>query len=238
MTVKRPRVTEARQLPLPVALRDDATVENFRFADQQQALRDILVNPASDAGGLVYLWGAVDSGRTHLLQAACQNWPPGDALYLPLTELRGLPPAEVLAGVEQLRLVSLDDIQAVVGDAAWEEALFHCHNRAQATGCRLWISGDCPPMRLPVRLADLASRLSAALVFQLQSPGDAEKAEILRYRAGRRGLEMSVEVTDYILRRAPRSLSELLALLERLDGESLASQRALTIPFVRSSMGW
>ena len=46
------------------------------------------------------------------------------------------------------------------------------------------------------------------------------------------------EVANYIIGRAPRSLAQLIELLNRLDSSSLIEQRALTIPFVKKALGW
>ena len=55
----------------------------------------------------------------------------------------------------------------------------------------------------------------------------------LRMRAKARGMEMSAEVAQFILNRAPRDMNDLFDLLERLDVVSLQEQRKLTIPFVK-----
>ena len=41
------------------------------------------------------------------------------------------------------------------------------------------------------------------------------------------------EVARYLLHHFPRNLKELIAILDRLDGASLATQRRITIPFVK-----
>jgi DnaA family protein len=70
------------------------------------------------------------------------------------------------------------------------------------------------------------------------APDDGERNAILCFRAARRGLHLSPEVASYILDRAPRSVSNLLEVLENLDKASLVEQRALSIPFVRKALKW
>ncbi len=55
----------------------------------------------------------------------------------------------------------------------------------------------------------------------------------MRRLAQRRGLELPTEVARYLLARCPRDPRALVALVERLDRDSLAEQRRLSIPFVR-----
>lgn len=227
-----------RQMPLPMQLRDDATLENFLAGPGQEALTGALSEQLSSAGeAIIYLYGPIASGRTHLLQAACHLAGEG-ALYLPLAELSSYAPEDVFAGIDALELVCLDDIHTVLGDARWELALFNLINQARASGCRLLLAGDAAPRALAVDLPDLRSRLGWGIVYQLQEPGDEQKAEILRFRAERRGLVLAAEVAAYIVSRAPRSLDDLLGLLDKLDQASLVQQRALSVPFVKNVLGW
>ena len=173
------------------------------------------------------------------MQAACLRFEQlGEpAVYLPLAELldRGI---EILDNLEQYELVCLDDLQAVAGRADWEEALFHLFNRLRDSGRRLLIAASTSPRELPVKLADLKSRLTLALIFQMRPLSDEDKLRALQLRASRRGLHLTDEVGHFILTRGTRSMSALFELLERLDQASLQAQRKLTIPFLKETLGW
>ncbi|MFY0990480.1 DnaA regulatory inactivator Hda [Halomonas sp. C05BenzN] len=227
------------QLPLGVGLRDDATFANF-LAGANAPLVDRLVHQL-DGGGepFLYLWGKPGVGRSHLLQAACHCASDRDrrALYLPLEELGHFPPL-MLEEVERLDLVAIDDLERVVGRKRWEEALFHAFNRLRDAGSRLVIAAEAPPRQLPVRLPDLASRLTWGVTFQVQGLDDDQRLAALTLRARARGMQLSDEVARYILHRGPRRLGELFEALEALDRASLSAQRKLTIPFVKQALGW
>ena len=228
-----------QQLTLNVQLRDDATLENYLSAPENRVLLNALEGQLAAQGEpIIYLYGPTDTGKSHLLQAACHLAETTPVLYLPLSELAHYPPEEILQGVESMGLVCLDDVQAVVGNAAWELALFHFFNRAREQGCRLLVSANAAPRALNVELADLQSRLSWGIVYQLASVDDEQRMSILCFRAGRRGLQLSSEVARYIIDRAPRSLAQLLDVLDTLDSASLVEQRALSIPFVKKALGW
>ncbi|WP_300657341.1 DnaA regulatory inactivator Hda [Pseudomonas sp.] len=230
------------QLPLGVRLRDDATFANYYPGANAAALGYVERLCEAEAGwaeSLIYLWGGAGVGRTHLLQAACLRFEQlGEpAVYLPLAELVEHGP-NMLDNLEQFELVCLDDLDAVAGRSDWEEALFHLFNRLRDSGRRLLLSASSSPRELPVKLADLQSRLTLALVFQLQSLSDEDKLRALQLRASRRGLHLSDEVGRFILTRGERSMSALFELLERLDQASLQAQRRLTIPFLKEILGW
>jgi DnaA family protein len=230
------------QLPLGVRLRDDATFANYYPGANAAALGYVERLCEADAGwteSLIYLWGGEGVGRSHLLQAACLRFEQrGEAaVYLPLADVADYGP-ELLDGLDQSELVCLDDLDAVAGRADWEEALFHLFNRLRDAGRRLLLAASVSPRELPVQLPDLQSRLTLALVFQLQALSDEDKLRALQLRASRRGLHLTDEVGRFILTRGERSMSALFELLERLDQASLQAQRKLTIPFLKETLGW
>jgi DnaA family protein len=230
------------QLPLGVRLRDDATFANYYPGANAAALGYVECLCEADAGwtqSLIYLWGAAGVGRSHLLQAACLRFEQhGEAaVYLPLGEVADHGPG-LLDNLEQCELVCLDDLEAVAGRSDWEEALFHLFNRLRDAGRRLLLSASASPRELAVKLPDLRSRLSLALVFHLQQLSDEDKLRALQLRASRRGLQLNDEVGRFILTRGERSMSALFELLERLDQASLQAQRKLTIPFLKETLGW
>lgn len=230
------------QLPLGVRLRDDATFANYYPGANAVALGYVerLCDPeAGWTESLIYLWGKPGVGRSHLMQAACLRFEQmGEpAQYLPLSKLTHYGP-QIFDNLERFELVCLDDLDALVGDPAWEEGLFHLFNRLRDTGRRLLLSANAAPRALPVKLPDLRSRLMMSLIFQLQSLSDEDKLRALQLRASRRGLQLSDEVGRFIMTRGTRSMSALFELLDELDTASLQAQRKLTIPFLKQTLGW
>ncbi|HWR86913.1 MAG TPA: DnaA regulatory inactivator Hda, partial [Acidiferrobacterales bacterium] len=228
------------QLILNLRLRDASSFENYFAARNREAVerlqysvRSLSSVPHAPASWL-YLWGEPGTGKTHLLEAACRAaQEQGQApLYVPLADKADFATA-LLEDVEQVPLVCVDDVDAIAGDATWEAALFALYEHLRAHGGMLILAARSSPAAIGLKLADLATRLAAGLVYQLQPLSDAEKIAALRLRAQRRGLEMTEEVANYLLTRFPRDMHSLFALLDKLDTATLAAQRRLTIPFLR-----
>lgn len=224
------------QLPLSFGLRDDKTLDTYYPGNNAQIMTQIKLMAQKEDELFVYLWGREGVGKTHLLQGAC-HWASDhqvSAMYLSLVEILSRHTPALLEGLERIELVCLDDIEAVAGNAQWEEALFHFFNRSRAAGQRLIIAGNAPLKSLPIKLADLHSRLTWGITYHAQGLADEQLLEALQLRAKQRGLELSHEVGAFLVRRCARSMPKLYELLERLDKASLAAQRRLTIPFVKS----
>jgi DnaA-homolog protein len=101
----------------------------------------------------------------------------------------------------------------------------------------LLVAARVPAVELSVALPDLVSRLAAMAHYALRPLDEAQQGEALRLRASLRGLELPDETLQYLQRRFVRDMSQLTALLDRLDEASLRAQRRLTVPFIREVLG-
>jgi DnaA family protein len=220
------------QLPLALRLPSAGGFASF-VADGNEETVAALRQWVSGVGHrYLFLHGAADSGKSHLLQAACHDIVAGGAtlLYLPL-DRKGLAP-EMLEDLEYRDAVVVDAIQAIAGDAAWECALFDLYNRLHDANRRLLVAGRVPPPMLGLGLADLTSRLSAGPAYVLRALDDNGRARLLDAAAEQRGLRLDPASIRYILNRCPRDPGWLLRLLDDLDRLSLQRRRAPTVRLI------
>ncbi len=230
------------QLPLALRFPPDQRFETFVCADPAvvaavRALARGGTGPG-DAGPAVFVAGGEGSGKTHLAIAACAEAGANglSAAYLPLASAAGRL-REALEGLHQHDLVALDGLEAVAGDRDAEIALFDFHNRMHDARRALLYTARAWPDELGPVLPDLRSRLSQCLRIALAPLDDAGRAQLLRLRAQRRGLQIDDAAIDWLLRRVGRDLAGLTALFERLDRAALAAQRRITVPFLRQVLG-
>jgi DnaA family protein len=223
-----------KQLALQFVLPEKAAIESYLSRANEQAVEALRACAGGKGEPYLYLWGTGGTGKSHLLQAATLLAEKVDrsAVYIPLEQVSELAP-EIFDDLEQVDLVCLDNVQQIAGESNWEQALFNLFNRLRDNHRSLLVSADCSPLNLPLKLPDLASRLSWGLCYQLQGMSDQDKAQAMIEDAERRGLLLSRDGARYILRHAPRDMGSLRRLLEQMDRAALEAKRRLTIPFIR-----
>ena len=241
------------QLPLPVTLPDDETFDSFISGgnDEVVSLLSCVASHSPDWRGepalalldaasipLINLVGSSGRGKSHLLYATCHQLAARviPHAYVNFTDVVNLSP-KLLEALEQLPVICLDNLEAIAGHAAWEEAVFDLINRVSETRIGLLIvAAQSGPNASNVRLPDLRSRISAGLTYQLVSLNDEQRGEVLSSRAQQRGLSLSAQALHYLLNHSQRDLPSLMALLDRLDQRSLQEQKKISVALVKREL--
>lgn len=229
----------SHQLALNIQLREGATFTAYHAGINEAAVHAIqALAEARDQPRQAYVWGGPATGKSHLLQAVCHraSLRHRSSVYLPLAQFEP-EHASVLEDLFDIGAVCIDDIDVTVGRAQWERALFNAINTVRDAGHCLILASRDNPTNLAPGLPDLHSRLLWGPVFHLKPLDDAAKLDALKARAKECGLELKDEAGRFLLNNCRRDMPSLLAALARLDEASLAAQRRVTIPFIKSVLG-
>ena len=180
-----------------------------------------------------YLWGASGSGKTHLLKAVRELLREQGAQVGWMDASTGFPPEFD----ERWSAVVMDDVQLYtpMQQARAFNWFVNAINPPSGSPCWILSAGDAPPAAMEVR-DDLRSRLGWGHVFQLQVPNEEERREVLKTEAAARGVTLSADVVDYMLKRFSRDLASLMQLLDTLDEFALRNKRAITIPLLKTML--
>lgn len=224
-----------KQIALDIGLPAAPTLDGYVPGANHAALRHLQLWASHEMRSPVptYLWGDGGSGKTHLLRAVqAQLRAQGSRVgWLDA----GAGPS--VAFDESWDAVLMDDVHLY--DSERQHTAFNWFVNAMTprTGMPRGVlaAGALPPADLPLR-EDLRTRLGWGHVFQLQLPGEAERRAVLRRAAEARGVALGEEVMDFMLSRFSRDLGSLMELLERLDHYALQTQRAITIPLLKSML--
>ena len=224
-----------KQIALDVGLASTPTFANFFAGPNDAAVKHLELWAGSALRSPVptYLWGEAGCGKTHLLHAA------SDALAQ-LGARVGWMDATTMEPPEfspAWSAVVLDDCHLYT--AVQQQAAFNWFVNATSSAdgqprCVL-AAGALPPADLSLR-DDLRSRLGWGHIFELHCLSETQRRAVLRHEADARGLFLSDDAMDFILRRFSRDLSSLMQLLAKLDGYALQTKRAITVPLIKAML--
>jgi DnaA family protein len=217
-----------KQLALNFASQPLPTLDNFivgRNGELLSNLRRLAAHQPRER--FLYIWGRPGSGRSHLLRGTVTELQRAGTAAVYIACAAGTQPAE---GLERVDFVALDDVDRL--DDEGQVAVFDLYNALREHNGALLAGGAAPPVQLKLR-EDLVTRLAWGLVYQVHALSDEEKARALTDYAVGRGFQLRPEVCDYLLTRANRDLSALLATLDALDRYSLETKRPVTVPLAR-----
>lgn len=227
------------QLALAIQPNLEATFADFCWGENTLLQKELASALSGTGERFIYIWGPAGSGKSHILQACCQQLAlDKPSIYLPLDTLKTWDPA-VISDLDAHQLLCIDELDAITGNKAWEEALFHLYNRVRDAGTStMIIASSLPPHHTAIALPDLRSRLTSCLVMHVHELGDADKIQTLRAQAHKRGFELPEPVAQFLVNRSARNMHDLHTVLARLDRASLVAQRKITIPFVKTTLNW
>jgi DnaA-homolog protein len=220
-----------KQLTLDIGLARGPSLASFMAGPNEAAWKHLQLWAGSPTRSPVptYLWGPGGSGKTHLLRAVETSLRERGALVGWLDPSMAEPPPFE----ENWAVVLMDDSHLY--SAVQQHAAFSWFVQAQALQRGVLAAGALPPADLKLR-EDLRTRLGWGHVFQLHVLSEPERRAVLRQEADARGVFLSDEVMDFILHRFSRDLGSLMQLLEHLDAYALQTQRAITIPLIKSML--
>lgn len=163
------------------------------------------------------LIGPKGSGKTHLVHVwaglagaticSAGELPPPDAPPVP---------------------TAVEGVEAVLGDPAAEERLFHLLNAYSLGKVPVLLTGRDSPARWPVALPDLRSRLSGTHLATLKAPDDELLAALYVKHFGDRQLHPTRALVHYLVAHGGRSAQAVAETVAALDRAQLASGRKLS----------
>jgi DnaA family protein len=212
-----------RQLLLDFTQAPAPTFENFVHggnAELAHALESAVRGEAPEH--VIYVWGELGAGKSHLLKAFAASGAARHARYVRAADFRAGDAEGILA---------LDDVDRLPEPQQID--LFNAFNERAFE--LLVVSASAAPRDVAMR-RDLATRLATGLTYRVLPLSDAQKGAALAAHAKVRGFPLADEVTSYLLNHSRRDMGSLMAALDSLDRYSLETGRPITVPLLKEAL--
>jgi len=197
----------------------------------------------------LFIHGGVGLGKSHLLQAVCQQvmerQPDARILYLSCDSFINQFITAVETGdMNQFRfryrnvdMLVIDDIHFLAGRDRTQEEFFHTFNTLYQQHKQIILSADCPPSEIPELEERLVSRFNWGLVARIEKPCYETRVAILQKKAKMRGLMLHEDVLCYIAGKVENNTRELEGAITKLQGMSLLQNGQIDLELAKAALG-
>lgn len=196
-------------------LKPDFTFTTFAVSSSNEmayaAASAVAKNPGKTYH-LLYLYGGVGVGKTHLTQAVgyeiLKKNPASAVVYGTSEEFTN----EIVEAIQnkntqifrkkyrKAKALLIDDIQFLGGKEYVQEEFFHTFNAILTEGGQIVLTSDRPPHEIQGLEDRLLSRFEGGLTIDVQEPNFELRTAILRIKANQQNQELPIDVAKLIAR--------------------------------------
>jgi len=205
-----------------------------------------VANSPAKAYNPLFIYGGVGLGKTHLMQAICQQIKTSSQVrlkicYLPSEKFTN----ELIDAIQHkstpafrqkyrnVDVLVIDDIHFIAGKESTQEEFFHTFNTLYDAHKQIIISSDRPPKEI-VNLQDrLVSRFGWGLTTDIQPPDLETRVAILKKKIERESVAIPDDVIFFIAQLIKTNIRELEGALVRTIAYSLLEEKPITLELTK-----
>lgn len=234
-----------QKIQIDPQLRLDNNFDNFVEGECNRLARSagyaVSQNPGGTAFNPLMIYGNSGLGKTHLAHAigieVKERHPDKVVLYVNANKFqtqfteatRNNNRNDFLNFYQMIDVLILDDVQEFAGKEKTQETFFHIFNHLHQSGKQLILTSDKPPIELKGLEQRLLSRFKWGLTADLQQPSFETRMDILKRKTYKDGIEISLEVMEYIASHITTNVRELEGALVSLLAQSTLNKKEITI---------
>jgi chromosomal replication initiator protein len=249
---KIPRGGVFNDTDAPLPLNPDYVFENFVTGPCNRLPHAACVAVAEQPGRAynpLFIHGGVGLGKTHLLQAVCQQLlerqPDARILYLSCDSFINQFITSIETGdmngfrhrYRHADMLVIDDIHFLAGRDRTQEEFFHTFNTLYQSHKQIILSADAAPSEIPELEERLVSRFNWGLVARIEKPCYETRMAILQKKARLRGLQLPDDVVSYIAQKVENNTRELEGAITKLQGMSLLQEGRIDLDLAKQALG-
>lgn len=230
-------VIKPKQSPIPQ--RSEETFLNYRYtfdtfvegnSNQFAKAAALAVGEAPGATSFnpLVIYGGVGLGKTHLVQAignhTQKNQPSLQIKYVSsekftidfINSIQNNKTTQFSQFYRNTDLLLVDDIQFFMSKERTQEEFFHTFNSLHQKGKQIVLTSDRPPKELNDLEERLLSRFQWGLIADIKPPDLETRIAILQQKAELNGLDLSMDIIEYIASNVMYNIRELEGSLVKL----------------------
>ncbi|MCL2645973.1 MAG: chromosomal replication initiator protein DnaA [Phycisphaerales bacterium] len=197
----------------------------------------------------LFIHGGCGLGKTHLLQATCQDilqrQPGARILYLSCDTfinhfmdcVQAGDMAEFRFRYRHVDVLVIDDIHFLSRRDRTQEEFFHTFNTLFQANKQIILSSDASPNEIPDMEDRLVSRFNSGLVARVDKPCYETRIAIVSKKARLRGITLPDDVVAYIAKRVESNTRELEGAITKIQGYAMLNGGKYDLDVARSALG-
>ncbi len=223
--------------------------DNFLTGESNQlavsAAKAVAGNPGGTQFNPIFVYSETGLGKSHLLHAIgnyiLKNNPSKRVLYTHsenfITEfvyaIQKNKVNELSSFYRSIDVLILDDIQFLSGKEKTLDNFFHTFNALHQQGKQIVLSSDTPPSELNGIDERLISRFKWGLTVDIQRPELELRIAILIQKAANSGIDLPMDIAEYIANNAPHRIRDLEGILINLIAKHTLDNKELNIELAK-----
>ncbi len=239
------------EAPDEMVISPDYSFENFVVGPANQLAHSaafaVAQRPAA-AYNPFFIHGGVGLGKTHLLQAICQETlrlSPGFRIYYTSCHdfvdqfydaVRAGQMSSFRHRFRDVDALIVDDIHDLGAERSQEE-FFHTFNALSQAGKQVVLSSDAAPTELPDFQERLTSRFGSGLVAPIKKPCYETRVAIVKSKALMRQVGLPDDVAAFIATRIDSNIRELEGAITTLQGIAAATGGPIDLGMATEALG-
>lgn len=196
----------------------------------------------------LFIYGGVGLGKTHLMQAIAhfilEHHPELKVLYVTsetftnelIDSVKNGRNFQFRAKYRNIDVLLIDDIQFIIGKEATQEEFFHTFNDLYQNNKQIVITSDKPPKEMETLTERLRTRFEMGLPVDIQIPTYETKMAILNKKCDMKGLDIPMDVKDFIATHIKSNIRELEGSLTKLSFYSNLTHEKITLPVAQEAL--
>lgn len=193
----------------------------------------------------LFVYGNTGVGKTHLIQAIGvrikEKNPQARVLYVTARLFESQYTAAVASKstngffhfYQSIDTLIVDDVQDLHGKPGTQNTFFHIFNHLHQNNKQIILSSDCAPASMEGFESRLLSRFKWGMSTELFQPDLELRRKVLISKAEQNGLDIPMEVIDYIAASVTESIRDLEGIVVSLIGHATVSGRDITMDLAR-----